>query len=322
MNALNLRRKALMNLIGEKTLVIPSDNRYVQKISPTRNFSYLVFKEKEVIFIVHEAQYDYYLENEKCIITMDPEGELRKILDGKDVYSTVEKIGDIRFNLIDISKIFRKPFDDEIPVIREGMKILLKSFYDATGNAQIGMKENELRAEIDYRLIRDGMENFVHPTTVVTGKLTSVPLSTTDERKIEKGDVVEVDISPIYRGYELSLARVIFTDMDEETKENWKFYNGIFEVSSGYFQQGEKCSRIDEIAREYFAKKNIYYPHYTAYPSGGFSSPYIYPGSEDVLERNSLFIFSPGMYIKGKYGFRVKRTVLIKDHGFEFLDNE
>ena len=322
MDVMELRRKAIMNHIGDKILIIPSDNRYVSKISKTINFYYMIFKDGEIIYIVHEAQYDYSIENEKYIITFDPEKELSKIIENRKAYSTIEKIGNLNFDLMNISKFFKKPFDEEIPVIMEGIKILMNAFYDAATSVSIGVKENELRAEIDYRLIKGGMEDFVYPTVVVSGKMTSVPFSRTSEKKIEKGDIVQVDISPIYKGYELSIARVIFTETNNEILETWNFYNKVFEIATKYFQRGIKCNLLDEVVRNYIAEKNIIYPHYTGYPSGGFSSPYIYPNSEDVLERNSLFIFSPGIYFKNRYGFRIKRTVLIKDYGFEFLDRE
>lgn len=320
MNIIHLRRKALKNFLNGRTFVFLPDDRYVQKISPTRNFSYLLFLDGDFIFIVHEAQYEPPLDVEKHIITMDPDSVLKKMIGNNEIFSMHGDVGGIRTSILDVSPAFRKPFDDEIPLIKEGMKKMVKSFNDSIPEISIGAKENDIRAEIDYRLIKNGFDYFIFPTVVASGIRSSIPLTRTSEKRIEKGDVIQIDISASYKGYEISLARVVFTEMDDFLKDIWDYYNGVFNISSNHFYQGEYCSKIDSLAREYLHRRGYSYPHYTGYPAAGFSTPYIFPDSEDRLERNSIFVFSPGMYIKGKYGFRIKRTVLIGDHGFIAID--
>jgi len=320
MNHMEMRRRLLNLFLGEKMFIFLPNDKFVTKITKSRSFTYMILKDGDVFFIVHEAQDDSSLENEKYIVTMDPDSELIKFTRNEKIFSMHEKLNGIKTDFLDPSPAFKKPFDDEIPIIREGIKKMVESFNDFISNISIGEKENEIRAEIDYRLLKKGFDDFIFPTVISAGPRTSVPLGRTGDKVVEKGDVILVDMGALYKGYEISISRVIFTDFNDDLKDLWNFYNGVFEFSSRHFFQGKSCNEIDMVSREYLGKRNFSYPHYTGYPAGGFSSPYIYPGSNDKLERNSIFIFSPGIYIKGKYGFRVKRTVLIKDHGFEAID--
>ncbi|MGC8598742.1 MAG: M24 family metallopeptidase [Thermoplasmata archaeon] len=320
MDHIIMRRRALsIFLNGRKFLFLPED-RYVTKISRSKSFTYLIVDGNDFIFIIHEAQDDSSLANERNIVTMDPESELLSIVSGDKVYSMHDRVNSLKTDFLDPSPAFRKPFDDEIPLIREGFEKMVRSFNDSLDMISIGKSEREIRAEIDYRLIRNGFDDFVFSTVVSSGIRSSVPLSRTGERVIEKGDVIIVDMSALYKGYEISISRVLFTEINDDLKKIWDFYNGVFEISSRNFYQGKRCGEIDSIAREYLGSGGYSYPHYTGYPAAGFSSPYIFPESNDYLERNSVFIFSPGIYVKGRYGFRVKRAILIGDHGFTIMD--
>ncbi len=280
----------------------------------------LVFNDN-IKYIVHEAQDDYSIRDEEKIVTMDPEAALKKVINGKKALSTnSSNLKNIKVELIHLDSIFRKPYDDEIQTIKEGATLLDRALEESMNNIKIGMKEYEIKAELDYAIMKMGFEYFVYPTVVLTGDRTSIPLGKTTNRRLENGDIIQIDVSPSYRGYELSLARVIFTEIDESTKALWKNYNKVFEFVSSYLKPGTNCNTIDSIVRNFIHELGFTYPHYTGYPLGGFTSPNIFPGSKDELERNSIFIFSPGLYIKGKLGFRIKRMIRIKDDYFETFD--
>lgn len=321
MDAREIRKKLIKKLSLGKVIILSPDDKFALKLSNSNNFMYMAIMDSEIYYIVHEAQDDNSIKDGEKIVTWDPDGALKKLVNGKKVFSPhPELIKSISVEKIDVDHIFRKPYDDEITLIKKLSEKLDKALEIALDKISLGMKEYEIRAEIDYAINRMGFDSFSHNTVVLVGNNTSIPLGKTGERVLEKGDLLQIDTSPVYNGYELSIARVIFTEVDEKLKDIWESYNKVFEIVSPHLKPGTSAGKIDSITRDYISKLGFSFPHYSGYPLGGFTSPYFYPDSNDYLERNSVFTFSPGLYIKSRYGFRVKRMVHITDESFETLD--
>ncbi len=321
MDAYDIRKKLIKKIAGENSIIFTPEDRLVRKLSKSLNFTYMVISNDSIFYIVHEAQDDDTIDANDKILTIDPDSELKKIVLGKKILSPEpEKFRNLKAEFIDLTEIFRKPYDDEIQIFKNGASLIDQAFEKFINNIKIGMKEFEIKAEIDYAIMKMGFESFSYPTVVLTGERTSIPLGKTSDRILENGDIIQIDFSPVLNGYEFSMARVIFTELNENTKDLWKKYNKVFEIVSPYLKPGVECNKIDSITRNYIQNLGFSYPHYSGYPLGGFSKPNIYPGSNDYLERNNVFVFSPGLYIKKKFGFRIKRMIHINDDGFETFD--
>jgi len=321
MDAFEIRKKLIIKSLNNRFLVITSEDKFASKITKSLNFAYLIIKEGKITYIVHKAQDDNSISENEKIVTMDPEGTLLKIKGKDKIFSPhPDLLKNFMAEKIDLDSIFRKPYDDEITIIKDGAALLDKALENSVNNISIGMKEFEIKAEIDYAISKIGFESFSYPTVVLVGERSSIPLGRTGQRVLENGDIVQIDVSPIYKGYDLSIARIIFTEIDQDLKDLWKKYNKVFEIVTQYLRPGVQADKIDSITRGYISQIGYSYPHFSGYPLGGFTSPNIYPGSNDILERNSVFIFSPGLYVNNKFGFRIKRMVHITDNSFETLD--
>ncbi len=319
MKGIIFRREYIQRIIGKNAFIITPKDRYSRLLSENLNFSYLLIFNDDIKFIIHPSQDDGSLSKENVVITTDPAGKVKEIIGDKKLFSC-ERIEELKTEFINVDNIFRKPYKDEIKIIKEGYELLDEAFGSALKKIFIGMKEYEIRAEFEYELIKRGFDGFVYPSVVLSGERSSSPISFTSNNVFKENDVLQIDLSPIYRGFGLHMARVLFSSLTDEIENAWRIYNKSFNIIEDLLKPGTPSSRIDERIRSYLSEKGFQYLHYTGFPLYNFSKPYIHPDSEDSLERDMIFVISPGLYVKNKYGFRVKRTVRITDHSFETLD--
>ncbi len=321
MKGIMLRRNYIQRIIGKNVFIITQKNRFSRLLSESLNFSYLLIFNNDMKFIIHPSQEDGSIENENLEITLDPAGRVKQLTEGIKVYST-ERLDEegIKTELINLDHIFRKPYPDELKIIKEGYETIDKAFSSAVRKISIGMREFEIRAEFEYEIMKNGFDGFVYPSVILSGERSSFPISFTSNNVFKENDILQIDLSPIYRGFGLHMARVIFSSLTDEIENAWMIYNKSFNIIEDLLKPGTVSSKIDERIRSFLSEKGFQYFHYTGFPLYNFSKPYIYPDSGDSLERDMIFVISPGLYVKKKYGFRVKRTVRITDHSFETLD--
>ncbi len=319
MKGIILRRNYIQRIIGKNAFIITPKNRYSRLLSEYLNFSYLLIFNDDVKFIIHPSQEDGSLENENLEITSDPANRVKQLTEGRKIYS-IESLDDIKTQLINLDHIFRKPYPDELKIIKEGYELIDKAFASAVQKIGIGMREFEIRAEFEYEIMKNGFDGFVYPSVILSGERSSYPISFTSNNKFKENDVLEIDLAPIYKNFGLYIARVIFASFTEDIENTWKIYNKSFNIIENLLKPGSGASELDYKIRSYLSNNGFEYLHYTGYPLYNFSKPFIYPDSKDSIERDMVFVISPGLYIKKKYGFRVKRIVRITDHSFETLD--
>ncbi len=319
MDVYRLRRNIIRNISGGRPVLFSSKNVFSRKISRYTDFYYLLI-DREDHFILHDSQDVSLFREDNITVSSDPESEIKKLLNGRIPYVFNESIDFIPVERADFSHIFRKPLDEEIDVIETGSKILRESFTVSMNNIVENMREYEIMALFDYNIEKSGMIEFLHPTAVLTGNRTSIPLGRTSEKIFTKGENIIVDSSPYYKNYLLSYSQTFFTEFNEEYEKIWKIYEKMFENVENLLKPGTECHIIDKYFRQFLNQYNLSFPHYSGYPVGEFTKPYCFPDSRDVLERNMVLVLVPAIYIKNKFGIRNKRIVQITDDGYRTLD--
>lgn len=302
------------------SLLLFPDNRDSAKFISAKSYTAFLVTQDEAKIIAnkfHEEQLEVEnLENYEVEYTDE---DIDKIIPFGDVMIASDtpyitrKIIKRRVVIADelFKRVLRKPQREEIEIIKEGVKILDRTFEKVMQEISIGMKESEVSDLIDSYFIRSGIENFAYRTIVVSGKRTSCPLARSTEKKIEKGDIILLDSSPIYKGYQIGIARTILTEENRSYIKCLELLNAALMKAMEIIKPGEKAKKLDLFCREFLSSKSIEYPHYTAVPMGGFYSPYAYPNSEDIFEINSIFFLTLGAY-KKDFGMRIKHQIMVE----------
>jgi len=226
-----------------------------------------------------------------------------------------------------LPRCLKKPFPEEIDAIRKLSQICDKGLAAASEAIELGMRENELAAEIDYVVAKSGATELVFPTLVASGYRAAFPHGWTSHKRINEGEVVVVDMGPILRGYDGCVCRTFVAgDCKEWTREIEVVQEAIHDsLELLRNKKTVSAAQMDRVARQVVRKHGYdVWPGmktvWTGHPIGGFASPCITPYSKDKIEEGMVFTVEPGIYIKDKGGVRIEHHVLAKECNYEILD--
>lgn len=137
----------------------------------------------------------------------------------------------------------------ELRRTRKAGKIADVGFATALEKMRVGMTEYELMAEIDYAMRREGMNDH-GPFLLCSGKH-CYGMHLALERKIEKGDYVDFEISPMYQGYGIQLTRtVVMGEIPSEMRKAFSLIIKAQEESERIIKIGVPISEIARVQNE------------------------------------------------------------------------
>ncbi len=305
-------REMRARLIGSYgRFVFFPDDPEAPKIVSTRAFTHLVVDE-EITLYAHplmEEQIEDELEEDYEVIYETPD------LKGEYFISPYSRTGNLNFKFKNGEKILkramRKPFEEEIEIIKiinERINLALGEFWNAVS---IGMDLSEVKAILESKLLKNGIEGFQHPSIVAFGAKSRYPMPHTHSGKVEKDGILYIDSTPFFQGYPMNFSRVIFTGERNEWIESLERINSMYEALGKLIEPGISCNTLDGRIRSIGN-----FPHYSAVPSAGFYQPFA-PG-DCVVEENMIMTIVPSIYLKDGV-IRVKRNILVRKGGPVFL---
>ncbi|MFH0947576.1 MAG: Xaa-Pro peptidase family protein [Elusimicrobiota bacterium] len=212
----------------------------------------------------------------------------------------------------------------EIKKIKTACKISQKAITYTSKKLKAGITEKELADELEYFLRKSGAEKSAFDIIVASGENTANPHHKPTNRKIQKDDVVLVDLGCIYENYNSDLTRTFFLGKISRYAEN------VFEIvkesqkkAISVIKDGASCKKVDFAARNFIDKNSFgkYFIHGTGHGVGIdiHEEPSIFAKSEMVLKAGMIVTVEPGIYIPNRFGIRIEDTVLVTKTGYEVL---
>jgi len=287
------------------------DDPEISKIISTKAFTQLVLDDDIVVYAhpLMEEQIEDELEENYDVVYEVPK------LEGEYLVSPYTKMTNLKFKYIngyEILKVaLRKPFVEEIEILKkmnERINLALGEFWN---DISIGMSIIEVKSILECKLLKTGIDGFLHPTIVTFGKPGKYPMPHTIEGTLEKDGILYIDSTPVFWGYPINFSRVIFTGERIEWIDALNKINSMYESLVNFIEPGLSCNMLDEKIRSIGD-----FPHYSVVPSGGFYQPFA-PG-DCILEENTFMTIVPSIYLRDGV-IRVKRNLLVKKRGVEFL---
>src|SRR5262249_39559117 len=111
----------------------------------------------------------------------------------------------------------------EIARIRRSVETNSRAFEQTVGRVRAGMKEQDLAAELEYRMRRLGAEKPSFETIVAGGVRSALPHAQPTVAKLEKGGLVVVDMGAVQNGYCSDMTRMLFLGTpNEKVKRTYK----------------------------------------------------------------------------------------------------
>lgn len=215
---------------------------------------------------------------------------------------------------------------EELEKITKAVKITEKGVLTAQKNILEGKTEVEIAAETEYEMRRSGAEWFAFESLIVAGVRGANPHAKSTLNKLNKKDLVIVDIGCRYEGYCADITRTFTVgEADKRQKEIYDLVKEAQERAIEKIQPGVKASLIDLTARDYLKEKKYdqYFIHTLGHGLGLeiHESPSISFRNNSSIKQGSVFTIEPGVYIPGWGGIRIEDIVLVEEKKAKILTN-
>ena len=261
------------------------------------------------------------------------EGSLEKILKGykevaiplaKTYYTDYEKLAGYGLKIVDSGNAFDEimavKHEYEIENIRLACNVADTAFVSLLPRIKEGMSENDVAAELEYLMRKNGASGTSFSTIVGFEKNSSVPHHETGSDKLKFGDIVLIDFGCKVNGYCSDCTRT-FLFGDDGKHGNFKTaYDHVLKAHMLVKEKlvaGDNGKIADGYAREYLKANGLdkFFTHALGHGIGinVHETPVLSPRSEQVLLDNMVFSDEPGVYFAGKFGIRIEDTVMLSN---------
>ncbi len=158
---------------------------------------------------------------------------------------------------------------------------------------------------------------------LVTGPRTGLsdyPLGPTD-RRVEKGDIAIMDISPRVNGYwsDCSNSVVFWSEPNEEQKKYFIAVKDAFDAGFEAIRPGVKFSDVNGLMEEQYKKHGFKFCSYQGHQIGCNvnEKPRFTYVDDSIIEENMVLCIEPQMYTgeTGKTGVRLERVLHVTSDG-------
>ncbi len=208
----------------------------------------------------------------------------------------------------------------EIELIREACSIFDVTMHQVIPTLEVGVTELEIGARLDFTARQLGSDGSWFPTIVATGPRSSMAHAPLTGRRVEKGDLVKIDMGPNFHGQPSDATRTqVFGPVSEKVRE---VYDIVLEAQLAGIEAcgpGVPCADVDGAARRVIeeAGYGAFFTHSLGHGLGG--PPLVGGDSEEVLKPNMVVTIEPGIYLEGWGGVRIEDSVLVTKGGCEIL---
>ncbi|MCL5985609.1 MAG: Xaa-Pro peptidase family protein [Actinobacteria bacterium] len=223
-------------------------------------------------------------------------------------------------------RVFSVKSEEEINLIRKAVKIAEVGLENCTrilmetSNKKI--TERVLSAKIEHIMRINGAEGFFTRPSIAGGARSTIIGQADSEETVTGSEILDVDISPVYKGYFADLCRCFIPSNNNEIKKKRQIVIEALRLAEDSIKPGVLARDIDKLVRKFFYENGYdgEFIHHLGHPVGNTWGPQINPLSNDVLGVGMCFTLEPGLYNKKIGGIRIENNILITSLGCEILD--
>jgi Xaa-Pro aminopeptidase len=212
----------------------------------------------------------------------------------------------------------------EIKTMEKNFSMLAKVFQSLSEVVYPGRRENEVSAELQYRLAKLGGSGPSFDFIVASGARSALPHGVASEKKIGKNDIVTLDWGWLLDGYCTDNTRTFF--MGKPKRKLLEIHEIVLEANRLAIKKvapGVPLKDIDAAARDYITNKGYgdKFGHGTGHGVGLeiHEAPNVNPRSKDVARQGMVFTIEPGIYIPGIGGVRIEDVLVVTKNGCKVL---
>ena len=213
---------------------------------------------------------------------------------------------------------------EELEVMRSSAKLASEVVTEAPDFVRPGVAELEVAAEIDYRLRRKGATGPSFETIVASGPRSALPHARPTEKRLQKNELVVLDLGAILRHYCSDLTRTVFLGRAPARIKRWyKAVEQAQEAAHDVLRAGVTAGAVDRAARRVLNKHGLgsYFVHGTGHGLGIeiHEGPRVGRKQKQEIRPGNVVTLEPGIYVEGVGGIRLEDEVAIHANGTEVL---
>jgi Xaa-Pro aminopeptidase len=240
---------------------------------------------------------------------------------GSDSYT----LQPFEYSFIDQLRQVKQPY--EIELLKRAIAITDETFAHICTWIQPGVSEKEIQWEILRFMVERGADGLSFETIVASGPNGSMPHAHASQRRIQRGELITIDMGARYKGYCADMTRTICLGEPTEPRMR-EVYDAALQAMKACeagLHAGVSGFEADALARDVLESVGLaqYYVHSTGHGVGLqiHEGPNLSQRApKDVpLVTNCVVTVEPGVYIDGWGGVRVEDCVLLKEDGVEVL---
>jgi Xaa-Pro aminopeptidase len=159
----------------------------------------------------------------------------------------------------------------------------------------------------------------------ISGPRTMLLAAGATARRLERGDLMIIDINPVIRNYKGDTTRtyVVGRPTPDQQKVHDALVRGL-EAAEKLAKPGVKASAVANALQEPIISAG--YGALTVHGGHGIGlehleRPYIVPGDDMPLEEGMVLTFEPGVYLPGIGGLRIEDNYVVTSNGLEALSH-
>jgi len=213
---------------------------------------------------------------------------------------------------------------EELNVMRCSAKLASEVIAEASDFVRPGVAELEVAAEIDYRLRRKGASGPSFETIVASGPRSALPHARPTEKRLQKNELVVLDLGAILRHYCSDLTRTFFLGRAPARIRQWyKAVEQAQEAAHDALRAGVTAGSVDRAARRLLNQHGLgsYFVHGTGHGLGIeiHERPRVGRSQKQEIRAGNVVTLEPGIYVEGVGGIRLEDEVAVHADRTEVL---
>jgi Xaa-Pro aminopeptidase len=198
---------------------------------------------------------------------------------------------------------------EEIASLKKAANLNKQAYLHILSLLKEGIEERELAYEYTVFCLKHGALKLSFDPIIAFGVNSSYPHHRTSSAKLQKNDIVLMDLGVTVESYCSDMTRVHFHGSpNPELVRIQKVVKEAHKKALSHSKAGIPLGKLDEAARAEMAKENLE-PYFLHKQDGEDKNLLLQPGMVITIE--------PGLYLPDLGGVRHEDTILITENGYE-----
>jgi Xaa-Pro aminopeptidase len=212
---------------------------------------------------------------------------------------------------------------NELALLRSLSKLTDKAIGDALGSAKVGMSEMELAGALLSSLFGGGAESY-KLMIIASGERSQFPNVGPTDRKLQKGDIIRMEIFGQKNGYLAGVCRT--AAVGDATPEQYKIWSNLIECKylvMELIKPGASCPEVYRKFLQKFGELGFEPISFVAHGIGLHlhEEPYMGRYGNEIVQAGMVGAFEPLVYIPGRFGMQNKDMFCVTENGCELLSD-